>query len=796
MPSYQPNRFVPTAARTGDNAMTAFRGANGFFRGTGDNQYFETYGGSLNLNETIPSGIITGTISFSPASKIVTGVGTLFIDELHLCQMLVTIAGEILHVKERIDDTHFELFQFPLTTGAAVAAYRMPVLYEINRKRGTSLTGNVFETDRGNFLGVGSGTFRLNGSTINASLVLTERAKIAIYNPDTDTYLIQELGFDSVPAGIVISAAAAAASKTYTNADVNTTTNIITITAHGWFTGQPVTLSTPGTLATPLVSTQTYYFIKTGTDAGQFANQLQDAASGDEVDLSAAGSGTTTVTPVTKAMPAGVYGIRVAKASTKLGVPSYGNPSENMTVTLTAGQRIKIDFTAMDSAADANDPHDAWRIYGTLVNGSTEVWYWSKTISSEDLGTTAAATYYLEYLDGELTALSQLVSFDNDVPCDAEYIASVTGYPVLVSCQGQGTIAQKTGTNPGPSVVPFKVNNIAAAPLVRDSGQRSEVPTSPPETIIGFYLAAGRLYLLTANSLPIAVFTADDDFPIATRPFWKTGFSNPYALCFVNGGLWGFTASGPTRSAADGEPGSEEHKFASDVEEITKPWPAERIQTVHDPQNECVCFCFGGAYQNSEGWWVSIILPYMLRDGNFSLPIIISSDTRDMIICGSATVGNNMEFLAGGRNGSGGIDAETWRFDGGLNDGDVISAYIAPQFTDGGDERRGKTVKHPSVRGILQSGTLGIHGAFAGEDIDVAVLEAGNSGSKSGSIALSNSDAVNMRPVEEVSVPGLSVYTIRVDTEYDGSQLDANGDPIKSRIDEVVWESIIQGARR
>lgn len=798
---YIPNKYIPTVGRSGDNYPTTFRGANGFFRGRGDATYFECYGGSLDLNETLSSVALTGTISFSPSSRTVTGVSTAFLSELHLSQIIMTLAGEILSVKEITDDTHFEAFELPLLTGSGVVGHRMHVLYEVNRKRGTSLSGNVFETDRGNYLGVGSGVFRQNGSALNASFTLSKSAKIAIYDPNTGTYLIQTLGFNSTPAGIVPTASAAAASKTYADTDVNTSTDVITITAHGWTTGQAVTKTNPGTLATPFVANKTYYFIKTGTDTGKFATTLQNAtaASPVAIDITAAGSGTTTVTPVSKAMPAGDYGIRIAKASTKLGVPSYGNPSENKVVTLTAGQRISIPLPAMDSAADANDPHDAWRIYGTLKNGSADIWYFARTVSAADLGTTAASTYVLEYLDGELSSLAQLISFDNEPPCDAEGIGSVAGYPVLISCQGRSTTTKTSGTSPGPSIVPFKVNNLAAAPLVRDSGQRSEVPTSPPETIIGFYMAAGRLYLLTPNSLPIAVFTADDDFPVATRPFWKTGFSNPYALCFVNGKLYGYTGAGPTRSSEDGAPGSEDQDFAGDVEEILVPWKTERVPVVYDPQNGCVCFCYGGAYKNAAGFWVSVILPLMLRSDSaetFSVPIIISSNTRDMVITGVATVGNNLEFLAGGRNGSGGMDVHTYRFDGGLNSGEAVSYYLAPQFTDGGEEKRPKKIKNPSVRGILQSGTLGIHGAGADEDIDVATLEAGNSGSKSGSIAIPDSDGVKIRESLDVEVPHLMSYTIRVDGVYDGTILDADDRPVKNRIDEIVWEESVHGARR
>ncbi len=720
---YIPNKYLPNASRSGSGSQAIYRGKNMFIRGRGADTYAEVYGGSLNLNEDLSPVALTGTISFSPSSRLITGTTTIFLTELHLGQCLVTLEGEILHVETILSDTEFIAHQKPLSTETEAEVYRMHILNEVNRQRASLLSGNIFEADTGNFLAVGSGTVRLNGQPLDSNFEAEKRAKVALYEPGTDSYLIQTLGFDGVPTGAT--------------ADPSATTG-------------------------------------------------------------------------TKIMPGGDRSILIAKASTKLTVPIYGNPGDKLFVTVTEGNGIDLNLPAMDSDSDPTDPHDAYRIYGTRYGGTAATatagaksgpWYYIKTVSAADLGGTGGGTYFLEYLDAEIEGAPRLVSFDNDPPCDAEFIASASGYPVLISCQGKATTDKPNGTSPGPSIVPFKPSNLAAAPLVLDTGQRNEVPTSPPETIIGFYLANGAMYLLTANSLPVAFFTGVSQVPISTRPFWKSGFKNPFAICFAQNKLYGFTTGGALRSngvsmTGDGAPaGSENDDFALDVKESTLDWMSERVQVKEDPKNKCICLCYGGAYQNEAGFWVSIILPFIPGSESWSLPIIVSSDTKDMIITGVATVGGHLEFIAGGRDGSGGMQEATYRFDGGLNEGETVEYSLAAAFTDDGVPDRPKKVKYPSVKGLLTNATLGIFGATTEEEVDVALLDEGNSASLCGAIPLSDSTKVVVREREQVEVVGLSVYSIQIEGIYDGSNI-VNGIPVRDRIDSVSFEVDIYGARR
>ena len=84
----------------------------------------------------------------------------------------------------------------------------MPVLWAINDTRGTALRGNVLKLDRGSYLGVGDGTFRVNGSTLaGTSMTLSRHPKIALYDPVTNTYTVFSLGMDTPTSGFSAAAA-------------------------------------------------------------------------------------------------------------------------------------------------------------------------------------------------------------------------------------------------------------------------------------------------------------------------------------------------------------------------------------------------------------------------------------------------------------------------------------------------------------------------------------------------------------------------------------------------------------
>lgn len=90
----------------------------------------------------------------------------------------------------------------------------------------------------------------------------------------------------------------AVAAKTFTDFDTNPSTDVLSVAAHGYPTGQKVALTTAGTLPGGLAATD-YWVISTGAGTLKLAATLSDASAGTQKDItSAAGFGTHTIEPV------------------------------------------------------------------------------------------------------------------------------------------------------------------------------------------------------------------------------------------------------------------------------------------------------------------------------------------------------------------------------------------------------------------------------------------------------------------------------------------------------------------
>lgn len=659
--------------------------------------YAECYQGNGNLTETVPTGTLTGTLSFSPSSKTVTGVGTDFVSECHLGQMILA-DSEVLVVDVVVSPTSFLTTRTPTTTSAGAIGYRLPNLFPMDKQRGALLSGNALIFDQGTILFLGSGTLYVNGAqlTLNSgSWAATAQAKLGIYDPTNNWYDVYTLGM--TPTGAWSAAAVAGG---------------------------------------------------------------------------------------TRNMAAGTYSLQIVPAKTQAG---WNNPLDPYaSVIIATGQKVRVTFPAMDTTNGQN----AWRVYVTGWDPATPQtlfksgpWYYFQTVTATDLGGTGAGTTFdFEWLDTEVTS-GEILQFDNDDALDAEFVtAAPAGYPVYVSCQGKGTPTQKNGSNPGPSILPTRPGNIEASPLT------GIVPLSPPETIIGFKEAAGRLYLMTPNSLPIGVFTANPNFPITIRPFWKVGFKNPDALAFVNDFLYGYTTNGMTRSIATGDEAAASSDFALDVKEITATWNPGFAKVAYDEQNESICFFQSAIEKNGAGWWVTDVLVWSLQLNAWHPSVFrLSSETGDMIVSGVATVDGYLQFIAGGRQDIGGVTMRTYQWN--VNDGGVpVEWYQLWQLDNAGSENRDKTVRSALVTGKLTAAQMDIYTFGAGQVIDVAAMEAGT-GSASGAIPLTDSTDVTEYARVQLKCNNANMLTSRIGGTWDGL-----GTP--DRVDEVVLETSISGVRR
>lgn len=85
--------------------------------------------------------------------------------------------------------------------------------------------------------------------------------------------------------------------RTFTDAEITDVSDEITITAHGWSTGLEVQATSSGTLPTGISLATNYYVIRVDANTIQLAASLLDAQGGTEINFSADGSGTHTLTP-------------------------------------------------------------------------------------------------------------------------------------------------------------------------------------------------------------------------------------------------------------------------------------------------------------------------------------------------------------------------------------------------------------------------------------------------------------------------------------------------------------------
>lgn len=345
----------------------------------------------------------------------------------------------------------------------------------------------------------------------------------------------------------------------------------------------------------------------------------------------------------TKNMQAGSYSLVITPSRKQTG--GYNNPSLRADVIIATDDKIQITFPAMDIANGQN----AWKVWVTpfLATLGADLrylegpWFYYIEVTDDDVSS-GGGTFDIEYYDAEIIN-NELVSFNNDAPTDAEFVALLNNTPVWISCQGQGYSTNPTQTSPGPFICPAKPTNIEAAPL------ELSFSSSPPETILGVVSAQGRLYLLTFNHLQIAQATPDESVPILIRPFWKDGFTNPDQLVFVNGNLYGYPVAGPSRSVGEGDEIEAERDWAAAVASITATWNPGHVVVGYDPFRDMVIYIHSADSRNENGFWRSRMLGYSISQGMWSFSRWITEDDRDQMIGGLATVADHLEILKGGR---------------------------------------------------------------------------------------------------------------------------------------------------
>lgn len=699
---YKVGPFVPSTSFTGGSEDgVCVHGENIWARfGKSGLVYGEGYTGTKDLNQPVVA-FSLGTVSYTAGDKTVTGAGTTFLTDLRIGQHVYVnggpAAGELFAVEEVIDDTTFLATEAPSTTSAGADAYIAPVCYAVGTKIGTSVSGNVIQFIKGHYLGVGQGEFKVNGQSLNAPFTLSKTPQLAMYDPVTDLYTIDDVGISLPGAAPHITVAA----------------------------------FTPGT-----------------------ATQMR----------------------------AGSHSIRVVAVNTLTN--GYSNPSDAIApVVIVAGDQIQVTFNnAM--AADQN----AWDIFSSESNDSSTSniehryqgpWYKVKRVTADDLidgghptGREAGTVHRFSFQDGEITAVANLISFNNFPPEEAEYVDSVNGIPIYFSCSGKGNPSRTDGTSPGPAAIPSKPSNPEGAFLDK------QLSMAQNDYIIGEMQFRSRIFCLGQMSLQVIILTTLEEEPIAFRSLWNVGFRNSYAADGFKEYIYGFSTAGMVRSVAGGDDSDIEFKFDSDVTTYVFNQDAGKVLCRYDPKNKAMVF-FLTAKEHRNGYLVTIALPFLVNEGVFNFPIVLSKPDQDFVVSGVATVGQELIMVAGGRNSLNAVEFGTYVFDGG--DSEQKDWAICWNYVDDGLEVNTKRVQGASVTGRLESGatmkvyTVAENGQFELDDFKSGVNDNGQIafGATSGFLQRVEPVAGEMEPA--------SLYGVRLEGSYTGSTSDT-----VDRLDQLV----------
>lgn len=153
----------------------------------------------------------------------------------------------------------------------------------------------------------------------------------------------------------IFQAYASAIRRNFLSTDVNTGTEQITINAHGFITGDPIIFSTAGVLPTGLVISTVYFVINVSTNVIEVASTYANAIAVTPINLTAAGSGTSTVFSSPK------VGNKSVQASNVVSALNL------VTVTYNGHGFSTGDFIAVVEAVGATEIQDSVAVRGEYV---------------------------------------------------------------------------------------------------------------------------------------------------------------------------------------------------------------------------------------------------------------------------------------------------------------------------------------------------------------------------------------------------------------------------------------------
>lgn len=777
------NDFIPTTSFTGGEAPTIVRGENVVIRAASGRARLENYPGHLDIGEdyVIAAETVSGTIEYTAGSTSVVGTGTSFTSELRPGQDIQSGAGEPFCVDEVINDNLFVAGRPATTTSSGETARYLPVIFPVEKKRGVLRRGNAISHERKDIYFVGDGTLYFNG--VSTGFTATRKPK-RLERAVDGTYTEKAWGFELAPPSPNVEAKSG-----------------------GW----------KGMQAGKFSFMFSYWNSVTDGFSNPSSVIKKDSSTAADITLTAGDRFKTTLTNLLAAMPSNADGIKIWGSQSGGGVTTVNEASFASGAWLECAKIRTTPYSIDDASVDGGSGFDEIMIPGHKFRTAQSIFFAStwgaytadqeyfaiyagqnkikvaNTAADANAGTAIATggdpggtvtvgalnsgnETFFEYLDGELGGVASGTNFE---PPECEWITEFANTVHFVSCYGKKTVTRNDGASPGNYVVPWKDINHEAAP--------PEWRVSIGDEITGMAVAGGKLFCLTANDVKFVTVTGRTelarlnptqlDMPFTSRPFWTKGGIKPTNIIVIQGDVFLYSGRTVLRSPSTADTNVVPFEIGLPISDLTESFFEGHVHLGHCGKNQQLCLISSASKKNTDGYWVSEILPYSLQKNQWLPVITVSSSTRDMIVSGVATISGRMEFLAGGRVSGGAFTMSTFRYD--ELSGEIIPWYVAFQPSDSGDESRAKQIEWFRFTGRVHDPIAQIHGStWDDPELSISDIEDGVN-SASGDITFDDTTSIYRDFRTEHLVMDLSLWCLRFAGTYPGSGA-------VDRLDEVV----------
>lgn len=364
-----------------------------------------------------------------------------------------------------------------------------------------------------------------------------------------------------------IRAAFSPTTKTLAQAtDVNTTTDVLTISSHGFQTGMIVAVSSSGTLPTGL-STTNYWVIRSDANTFKLATNLANAVAGTAVDITGVGSGTMTLAPVVPGDSFNIHVDDVDYATYEIPaednnfytgwavtVDSFATPIMNTVSTSSTYYVIYVDSDTIKLASSLANASSGQSIIFSTPTGAANTWF---AYNVKDRSKIPTADAEFETASGPVVAASMSIGGDGrdstTLFTDGSFV-----YVLYDSDPTNGIVFEGPGVESllPPSIAASHVEWIDGYFIINELGSNrfyvSDIggitfdalnfssSEGDPDNVVALLSNQRQLWIFNEESTEVWVNTGNPEFPFerVQGGYIEKGCIAPYSVAKIEGSVF------------------------------------------------------------------------------------------------------------------------------------------------------------------------------------------------------------------------------------------------------------------